>query len=39
MSTKQASPSVARVRATARVTILPDGTLLFDEEWVVLTPL
>jgi hypothetical protein len=29
----------ARVNATARVTILPDGTLLFDEERVRLTPL
>jgi hypothetical protein len=29
----------ARVLATARVTILPDGTLLFDEERVRLTPL
>jgi hypothetical protein len=29
----------ARVLATARVTILPDGTLLFDEERVTLTPL
>ena len=29
----------ARVLATAQVTILPDGTLLFDEERVRLTPL
>jgi hypothetical protein len=29
----------ARVNATARVTILPDGTLLFDEERVRLTRL
>jgi hypothetical protein len=29
----------ARVWATARVTVLPDGTLLFDEERVRLTPL
>jgi len=29
----------ARVLGTARVTILPDGTLLFDEERVRLTPL
>lgn len=29
----------ARVLATAQVTILPDGTLLFDEERVKLTPL
>jgi hypothetical protein len=29
----------ARVDATAQVTILPDGTLLFDEERVRLTPL
>jgi hypothetical protein len=29
----------ARLLATARVTILPDGTLLFDEERVRLTPL
>lgn len=29
----------ARVNATAQVTILPDGTLLFDEERVRLTPL
>jgi hypothetical protein len=29
----------ARVHATAQVTILPDGTLLFDEERVRLTPL
>ena len=28
-----------RVLGTARVTVLPDGTLLFDEERVVLTPL
>jgi hypothetical protein len=27
------------VDATAQVTILPDGTLLFDEERVRLTPL
>jgi hypothetical protein len=29
----------ARVDATARVTIVPDGTLLFDEERVRVTPL
>ena len=29
----------ARVLGTGRVTILPDGTLLFDEERVSLTPL
>ena len=29
----------ARVLGTARVTLLPDGTLLFDEERVRLTPL
>ena len=29
----------ARVFGTARVTILPDGTLLFDDERVRLTPL
>ena len=29
----------ARVHGTAQVTILPDGTLLFDEERVRLTPL
>jgi hypothetical protein len=29
----------ARLLATVRVTILPDGTLLFDEERVRLTPL
>ncbi len=29
----------ARVLGTARVTVLPDGTLLFDEERVTLTPL
>jgi hypothetical protein len=29
----------ARVLGTARVTVLPDGTLLFDEERVRLTPL
>ena len=29
----------ARVFATARITVLPDGTLLFDEERVRLTPL
>jgi hypothetical protein len=29
----------ARVNATAQVTFLPDGTLLFDEERVRLTPL
>jgi hypothetical protein len=29
----------ARVLATARVTILPDGTQLFDVERVILTPL
>jgi hypothetical protein len=29
----------ARVLGTARVTVLPDGTLLFDEERVTLTPI
>jgi hypothetical protein len=29
----------ARVLGTARVTVLPDGTLLFDEERINLTPL
>ncbi|HEY9016354.1 MAG TPA: hypothetical protein VIM84_14975, partial [Gemmatimonadales bacterium] len=29
----------ARVLGTARITILPDGTQLFDVERVVLTPL
>jgi hypothetical protein len=29
----------ARVLATAQVTILPDGTLLFDKEQVRVTPL
>lgn len=29
----------ARVLGTARVTVLPDGTLLLDEERVKLTPL
>jgi hypothetical protein len=29
----------ARVFGTARVTVLPDGTLLFDEERVRLTPI
>jgi hypothetical protein len=29
----------ARLLATARVTVLPNGTLLFDEEGVSLTPL
>jgi hypothetical protein len=33
-----ASGGRARVLATAQVTILPDGTLLFDEERVRLTP-
>jgi hypothetical protein len=34
-----ASGGQARVFGTARVTILPDGTLLFDEERVRLTPI
>jgi hypothetical protein len=29
----------ARVHATAQVTVLPDGTVLFNEERVRLTPL
>jgi hypothetical protein len=29
----------ARVLATAEVTVLPDGAVLFDEERVRLTPL